>query len=102
MRSIQTLIFLLTMTISSSLLAQTQTMPLYQGNAPHTLKLLDKDHIGEGGRVIQVAVPELILYHPEKSEANQMAILICPGGGYGLLAIQHEGHDIAKWYSQQG
>lgn len=84
-----------------SISAQT-TLPLYRGAAPHTLKLLDKDQIGEGGRVTQVAVPELIVYHPEKNKANQMAILICPGGGYGLLAIQHEGHDIAKWYSQHG
>ena len=84
-----------------SISAQT-TLPLYQRTAPHTLKLLDKDQIGEGGRVTQVAVPELIIYHPEKNKANQMAILICPGGGYGLLAIQHEGHDIARWYSQHG
>src|SRR5690554_6462283 len=31
-----------------------------------------------------------------------MAILVCPGGGYDLLAIQHEGHDIGKWYSDRG
>lgn len=88
--------------ISHSLSAQVQTLPLYDGAAAHTRKQLEQDQLGEGGRVTQVAIPQLIIYHPEKEKANQMAIMICPGGGYGLLAIQHEGHDIAKWYSEQG
>lgn len=85
-----------------SLMAQIQILPLYDGEAPHTQKLLDKDEIGEGGRVRQVSVPELIIYRPDNSPAHQVAILICPGGGYGHLAMQHEGHDIARWYSQRG
>ena len=90
------------MTFSLSLLAQVQTLRLYDGTPPHTRKQLEQDQLGEGGRVTQVAVPQLIVYHPEKEKANKMAILICPGGGYGLLAIQHEGHDIARWYSEHG
>src|SRR5690554_4201118 len=88
--------------ISHSLSAQVQTLQLYDGAAAHTRKQLEQDQLGEGGRVTQVAIPQLIIYHPEKEKANQMAIMICPGGGYGLLAIQHEGHDIAKWYSERG
>lgn len=101
MRSFKHFLFFFIMILPLSLSAQT-TLPLYEGIAPHTLKLLEKDQVGEGGRVTQVAMPELIVYYPDQSNANQMAILICPGGGYGLLAIQHEGHDIAKWYSEQG
>src|SRR5690606_20070907 len=101
MRSYQPLLLFFIMILPLSLSAQV-TLPLYEGAAPYTLKLLDKDQIGEGGRVTQVAVPELIVYHPDQAKANKMAILICPGGGYGLLAIEHEGHDIAKWYSQRG
>lgn len=101
MRSYQPLLLFFIMILPFSLSAQVP-LPLYEGAAPYTLKLLDKDQIGEGGRVTQVAVPELIVYHPDQAKANKMAILICPGGGYGLLAIEHEGHDIAKWYSQRG
>ena len=31
-----------------------------------------------------------------------MAVVICPGGGYAGLAIQHEGSEFAKWLNGQG
>jgi acetyl esterase/lipase len=30
------------------------------------------------------------------------AVVICPGGGYGVLAMDHEGHQIARWFNQMG
>ncbi len=33
---------------------------------------------------------------------NGMAIIMCPGGGYGGLAMKHEGHDMAPWFNTQG
>src|SRR5690554_34918 len=93
---------LLIMALPLSLSAQVQTMPLYDEVPPFSRMLLEKDEIGEGGRVTKVAVPELTIYSPQEADANQMAILVCPGGGYGLLAIQHEGHDIGRWYSERG
>ncbi|WP_200975595.1 alpha/beta hydrolase [Echinicola sp. 20G] len=82
--------------------AQQETFPLYPKGAPHTKMLLDKDQIGNGGRVEKVAIPQIIIYKPQKDNNNGKAILICPGGGYGILAIQHEGHQIARWYSERG
>lgn len=32
----------------------------------------------------------------------RMAVVICPGGGYSHVAMQHEGTDAAKWLNQQG
>ena len=93
---------LLIMALPLSLSAQVQTIPLYDEVPPFSRMLLEKDEIGEGGRVTKVAVPELTIYSPQEADANQMAILVCPGGGYGLLAIQHEGHDIGRWYSDRG
>lgn len=40
--------------------------------------------------------PTLTLYRT-KSETPTAAVVICPGGGYGHLAIDHEGHEIATW-----
>lgn len=34
--------------------------------------------------------------------ATGAAVLVCPGGGYAKLAIDHEGHDIARWYNRMG
>lgn len=46
--------------------------------------------------------PGLYLY-PAKNENNSgAAVVICPGGGYSMLAIDHEGHDVAKWLNSIG
>ncbi|MCE9554848.1 MAG: alpha/beta hydrolase [Planctomycetes bacterium] len=45
--------------------------------------------------------PTLTAYLPENAQ-NTPAIVICPGGGYGGLAIDHEGHDIARYFRGQG
>ncbi len=39
------------------------------------------------------------IYHPPKSDKSVPAVLICPGGGYSGLAMDREGHDMAKWYA---
>jgi acetyl esterase/lipase len=44
--------------------------------------------------------PTLIIYLPEKP--NGVGIVICPGGGYGGLAIDHEGHQIGRWLNENG
>jgi acetyl esterase/lipase len=46
--------------------------------------------------------PTLIVYLPEKEKATGAAVCICPGGGYGHLAMDHEGHQIAQWFNSMG
>lgn len=46
--------------------------------------------------------PELTFYLPVKSKATGAAVVICPGGGYGHLAMGHEGHQVAKWLNTFG
>jgi acetyl esterase/lipase len=48
-----------------------------------------------------VTEPTLTVYKAEGKNTKK-AVIILPGGGYNLLAIQHEGHDIAKALAQQG
>lgn len=45
-------------------------------------------------------IPALTTYLPEKP--NGSAILICPGGGYAHLAVDHEGKQIADWFNNLG
>ena len=48
---------------------------------------------------------ELTVYLPTAAaaaKANGRAIVDCPGGGYSHLAMDHEGHDWAEFYNQQG
>jgi acetyl esterase/lipase len=46
--------------------------------------------------------PTLIIYLPEAEKASGCGIVVCPGGGYGGLAMDHEGHQIAKWLNSFG
>ena len=46
--------------------------------------------------------PSITIYLPEAAKATGTAIVVCPGGGYGGLAIDHEGEQIAQWLISQG
>src|SRR5262245_37241739 len=46
--------------------------------------------------------PTLTIWLPPKEKANGAAVVICPGGGYGALAIDHEGKQIAEWLNSIG
>jgi len=53
-------------------------------------------------RVARVTDPVLLVYLPAPEKANGSAVVICPGGGYIRLAIDHEGYDIANWLNEMG
>jgi acetyl esterase/lipase len=46
--------------------------------------------------------PSLTIYLPPLEKATGAAVVICPGGGYGHLAMDHEGHQIAQWLNSFG
>jgi acetyl esterase/lipase len=46
--------------------------------------------------------PTLAAYLPAKDKANGTAVVVCPGGGYGALAVEHEGKEVAAWLASQG
>ena len=43
---------------------------------------------------------KLTVYHPESP--NGAILMACPGGGYSHLAINHEGHNMAPWFTSEG
>ena len=57
---------------------------------------------GRVTRANNVVTPDLTVYLPDPEKANGAAVLICPGGGYGTLAFDHEGHAIATWLNDNG
>jgi enterochelin esterase family protein len=46
--------------------------------------------------------PSLSLYFPPADKAGGAAVVVCPGGGYGALAVDHEGRQIAQWLNSLG
>lgn len=65
-------------------------VPLWQGDAP-----------GAKGKEAG-DIPGLMYYPAPKEKANGTAVVVCPGGGYGALAMNHEGHDVAGWLNSLG
>ena len=53
-------------------------------------------------RISNVSVPTLTAYLPPKEKRTGAAVMICPGGGYSILAASHEGSDIAQWFNKIG
>ncbi|MES2788500.1 MAG: alpha/beta hydrolase [Planctomycetota bacterium] len=46
--------------------------------------------------------PSVRIHQPAKGKANGAAVVICPGGGYGIIAMDHEGSQVANWFTSQG
>jgi acetyl esterase/lipase len=53
-------------------------------------------------RISNVSVPSMTMYTASSEAPGGTAIIICPGGGYGILAATHEGSDVAKVFTQWG
>jgi acetyl esterase/lipase len=65
-------------------------VPLWDGKAPHA--------VGES----KYDKPNVTVYPAPKDKANGAAVVICPGGGYGALAIDHEGKQVAEFFNSLG
>lgn len=65
------------------------TLHLWEDGAPGALGSADAD------------VPTLTIYRPDPETANGAAVVVCPGGGYGMLA-DHEGKPVALWLNTLG
>jgi acetyl esterase/lipase len=70
---------------------------------PDTEKVEDRGTGGTKDRTVSdVSRPSLTVYLPAKGKANGTGIVVCPGGGYERLALDKEGHDVARWLTSIG
>jgi len=53
-------------------------------------------------RTSDVSVPTIQLFSVSGEQSNGAAVLVCPGGGYNILASEHEGSDVCKWLNKHG
>lgn len=75
---------------AACLAAEPEPMPLWPQGAPSA--------VGEG----PADRPTLTVYLPAADKANGAAMVVCPGGGYGGLAMDHEGRQVAEWLNANG
>jgi len=84
--------------------AQNTILPLWPNNIPNAIKTDEKEEVISKDivRIGKVQVPEIEVYLPAKKIATGQAVLIFPGGGYGILAYDWEGTDFAKLLNAKG
>ena len=89
---------------SANAMSQT-TLPLWPaGQVPNQLPTAEKEEWKSTDiiRISNVQTPELTMYLPPKALATGQAVVICPGGGYGILAWDWEGTSIAGFLAAKG
>jgi acetyl esterase/lipase len=85
--------------------AQPDSLYLYEGSGPGA-KPSDKAESWivnpqDGVRLVKdVQRPQLYVHHPARPSGA--SVLICPGGGYFAIALDHEGHQLARWFTERG
>lgn len=76
------------------------TVPLYPDSYPAVIPDERKEQCDERGCIRNVHYPTLTVYQPEKP--NGCGVIVCPGGGYWILAADHEGRQIAEMLNSFG
>lgn len=96
---------LLLLLMVNGIFAQDTIMPLWpKDKIPNHVKSSEREihEQNEILRISKVQVPTIEVYLPSKRDATGEAVLIFPGGGYGILAYDWEGTDIAKFLNSKG
>jgi hypothetical protein len=100
----------LTTLASADLPKPDRVMRLWEGKAPGDFSVPGPETVTPPKptdslpilRITNVADPRLEFYEPEAAKKNGNAVVIVPGGGFGILASGHEGSDLALWFRDRG
>lgn len=87
--------------------AEPTVIPLYAGPAPgsESWDWAETAVVGPNDTILRignVTRPTLTVFRPEAAKANGTGIVICPGGGFRILAFNHEGTEVAGWLNSLG
>src|SRR5215207_2084191 len=80
--------------------------PLPDNSAPTVEEIIYRhngyDDRGFNRVAQKISVPTLTVYRPAKPAFHGAALIVCPGGGYGYVAIDREGHALGRYFSARG
>jgi acetyl esterase/lipase len=88
--------------ISFNTMAQDFKLKVWPNGAPDNNGMTLPEETYEGKRVRNVSEAEMYVYLPKIGINTGAAVVICPGGGYMIEAMDHEGYDLAEWLATQG
>ncbi|MGJ8655951.1 MAG: alpha/beta hydrolase [Akkermansiaceae bacterium] len=69
---------------------------------PKAEPVISENNKGNVTRLAKVTNPALVVYEADPKLKNGAAIIICPGGGYNILAVDLEGYEVAEKLSKIG
>jgi acetyl esterase/lipase len=95
-------LLILTFLMINTLNAQNFTLKVWPDGAPDSNGITLPEEKYDGVRVRNVTEAEMYVFLPEKDKNTGTAVVICPGGGYQILAMDHEGYNIAQWLAERG
>jgi acetyl esterase/lipase len=104
MKKLHRLLFLLLFAQCFTGYGQDFILPLYSGTIPNSRYTGAQEKIEKKDIILisNVQVPDIAVYLPSKRFATGQAVIICPGGGYWVLAYDLEGTDIARYFNSIG
>lgn len=88
--------------MTSPLYSQDIMLKVWPNGAPNDNGMKQPEEKYDGVRVRNVSEAEMYVYLPEKAINTGAAVVICPGGGYWIEAMDHEGYQIAEWLKSKG
>ena len=80
-------------------------LPLWEGTPPNQQPAGQSEQRTQEGNILwvrHVSTPAIEVRLPARGNASGQAVVVCPGGGYGGLACDWEGTDIASWLNSRG
>jgi acetyl esterase/lipase len=92
MRRLATLFFsiaIITVAMPAWAVGPTPT-PLWPGDVPNALGKEEPD------------TPTVRIHKPPQGKSNGAAVVVCPGGGYSIIAMDHEGSQVAHFLNSKG
>ena len=100
----KSLISFVLLAVLSPVRAQNLILPPWEGDPPNfretgEVTVFDTTDIV---RVSNVQKPDIAIFLPSKKNATGEAVVVCRGGGYGILSYDWEGSDIARWLNSRG
>jgi acetyl esterase/lipase len=103
-QKIQKSLLILFLMVNMTVSAQDYRMPLYAGTIPNSKSTggIEKTEMSDIKLISNVQIPDIAVYLPSKRFATGQAVVICPGGGYWVLAYDLEGTDIARYLNSIG
>jgi acetyl esterase/lipase len=100
MKKISVILIIINISITS--IAQDFKLKVWPNGAPDSNGMTQPEELFDGKRVRNVSVAEMYVYLPKMGINTGAAVVICPGGGYIMEAMDHEGYDMAAWLASQG